>query len=207
VEQIEAEVDERTRRLLAVHEHMLLKEVPAARTYEQRRGLRVQPILFAVGIGEADRAVDRVPQIDLALDDVVPGRRERILAIRHEHLRARVERVDDHLAIGRPRDLDATVLQIRRDRRHAPLRVANLLRVRQEVRQLARIDQALAFLARREQLAHAIAVTPREIGDELERRRGENAVVLGLERAADLDAARGRLSWIRRHLECSPSRR
>ena len=42
----------------------------------------------------------------------VPGRRVRVLEVRHEDLRARVERVDHHLPIGRARDLDAPVLEV-----------------------------------------------------------------------------------------------
>ena len=202
VEQVQAEVDERARRLLAVDEHMLLVEMPAARPHEQRRDLCVQPILFAVRVREADRASDGVAQIDLALHDVVPRRRERVLAIRHEHFRAGVERVDDHLAVGWSGDLDATILQIRRDRGDAPLPIANLLRLRQEVGQLSGVDLTLTFCTGREQLSHPIAVAARQIGDELERRRREDAVVLGFECAADFDAAWGGLRRIRRHREC-----
>ena len=54
-----------------------------------------------------------------------PGRRVRVLEIGHEHFRAGVERVDHHLAIGRPGDLDAAVLQIRRDRRAGPIAFPN----------------------------------------------------------------------------------
>src|SRR5262245_54455063 len=50
VKQIQTEVDERTGDLLAVEVDVLLVEMPAARPHEQRRDLRVQAILLAVGI-------------------------------------------------------------------------------------------------------------------------------------------------------------
>ena len=46
-----------------------------------------------------------------------PGRRVRVLEVGHEHLRARVEGVDHHLAVDRAGDLDAAVLQLGRRRR------------------------------------------------------------------------------------------
>ena len=57
--------------------------------------------------------------VALAVDDVLPGRRARVLEVGHEDLRARVERVDHHLAVDRSRDLDAAVDEIRRRRRDA----------------------------------------------------------------------------------------
>src|SRR3546814_2726433 len=45
------------------------------------------------------RSGDRVAQVELALDQVVPGRRRRVLEVRHEDAGAAVQRVDDHLAV------------------------------------------------------------------------------------------------------------
>ncbi len=53
-------------------------------------------------------------RFDVALDLVLPGRRVRVLEVGHEALGARVERVDDQLAVGRAGDLDAAVLRSRR---------------------------------------------------------------------------------------------
>ena len=52
--------------------------------------------------------------------------------------RARIERIDDHLAIGRAGDLDATVLQVGGRRRDPPVAVAHRAGLRQEVRQADR---------------------------------------------------------------------
>ena len=97
-------------------EHVLLVEVPAARPDHQRGGVLVERVLLALGAGVLDRAADRVAQVDLALERGVPGGRVRVLEVGHEHLRAGVERVDDHLAIDRAGDLDAAVVQVGRDR-------------------------------------------------------------------------------------------
>ena len=53
--------------------------------------------------------LDRVDQVHVPLDLVAPGRGVRVLEVGHEALGARVERVDDELAVGRPGDLDAAV--------------------------------------------------------------------------------------------------
>ena len=67
----------------------------------------------------------RVAQIDLTFKIVLPGGRIGVLEIRHEHVRAGVQRVDDHLAIDRSGDFDAPVEQVRGNRRHLPIRLAD----------------------------------------------------------------------------------
>src|SRR5262249_60318913 len=62
-----------------------------------------------------------VLEIELALDVVRPGWRVRILEIRHVDIGAGIEGVDDHLAIDRPRDLDAAIGEILGDRRNVPV--------------------------------------------------------------------------------------
>ena len=114
--EVEPGVDEGARDRLAVDAHVLLDQVPAARAHEQRRDLVAELVLAPVVAGELDRALDRVGQVDLALDDVGPRRRQRVLEVGHEPARARVQRVDDHLAVDRAGDLDAPVLQGRRRR-------------------------------------------------------------------------------------------
>src|SRR5262249_140063 len=69
---------------------------------------------------ERHRAPDALREVPLPLDDVRPGRRARVLEVAHEDLRARVERVDQHLAVGRAGDLDAPVLQVDARRRDLP---------------------------------------------------------------------------------------
>jgi DNA-binding transcriptional LysR family regulator len=58
-----------------------------------------------------------------------PSRAERVLEVGHEHLRAGVQRVDDHLALDRAGDLDAAVLQRRpgsAPTRQSPSRMARV---------------------------------------------------------------------------------
>ena len=61
---------------------------------------------------ERERPPRRVAHGGVAGDDVPPGRRERILEAAHEDARARVEGIDDHLRVGRARQLDAPVVEI-----------------------------------------------------------------------------------------------
>jgi hypothetical protein len=112
VEQVETEVYERTRYRLAVDLQVLLGQVPAARSDDQRRHRRIQSVDTTVRVGELDAARNRIVKVELSADNVVPGRRHRVLAIRHEHPCAGIERIDDHLAIGRTGDLDPAVLEI-----------------------------------------------------------------------------------------------
>ena len=151
-EEVEAEVEQARRHRRAVDLEVPLLQVPAARPHEQGRRLLVQAVLLLAGV-ELDRAVERVRQVDLALDAVLPGRRVRVLEVGHEHLRARVERVDHHLPVDRAGDLDAAVLQLGRDRRDAPVALADLLRLGEEVGQLAVAQPLRPLVPRVEQLA------------------------------------------------------
>ena len=168
VEEEEAEVEERPGDRLAVDLHVALDEVPAARPHEQDRGLVLERVLLArLGRRERDRAADRVAEVDLPVDQVVPGGAVGVLEVGHEDARARVERVDDHLPVGRPGDLDAAIEQVLGQRGHGPVAGAHVGRLGQEVRPLAGVEPGLALAAAREQLLHARA----ERADEIRRRR------------------------------------
>ena len=152
VEEIEAEIEQRARHRLAIDQQVLLDQVPAARPHQQHGNLVVEPIrLGRRRIVEGDRASDGVAQVDLAVDQVGPGRRRGILEIRHEARSAGIERVDHHLAVGRTGDLDAAVEQIVGNRRDLPILFANMPRMRQEIRKLPRIESRLARGAAGEQ--------------------------------------------------------
>jgi hypothetical protein len=75
VEEVEAEVEQAARDLGALDRHVLVVEVPAARAHEQRRELVLELVVLAVGGVVGDRAVDRVDQVHVADDDVLPRRR------------------------------------------------------------------------------------------------------------------------------------
>ena len=145
MEEVEAEVEQAAGHRLAIHQHMLLDQVPAARADEQHGHFVAQRVFLAVGAGIADRAPDRVAQVELPADHVGPGRRVGVLEVGHEHTGAGVQRVDDHLPIGRPGDLDAAVLEIGRDGRDLPVGGADGCGLGQEVGVLAGVKLGLAL--------------------------------------------------------------
>ena len=112
VKEEEAEVGEGAGDGLAVHPQMLFREVPATRPHEQGRDLLVELVGLAFGRGEGELPADGVHQIQVTLDDVAPGGRERVLEVGHEDVRSGVERIDHHLALDRTGDLDVALLQI-----------------------------------------------------------------------------------------------
>ena len=187
VEEEQREVEDRAGDGLAVDLHVLLDEVPAARARDQHRGLVVQLVLLAALL-ERDRAADRVAQVELALDHVRPGRAVRVLEVRHEGRRAAVERVDHHLAVGRAGDLDAAVEEVRRLVRDLPLRLADRLRLGEEIGQPAGVEVLLPRLAAGEELLPAAFELAMQLRDERERFRGQDGGVVGRDRAGDLDA-------------------
>jgi hypothetical protein len=131
-EEVEAEVEQAGADGAAVDLEVALLQVPAARPHEQRRHLVVQPVLLLAAV-ELDRALERVREVDLSREAVLPGRRVRVLEVGHEHPRAGVQGVDHHLPVDRAGDLDTPVLQRLGDRGDAPVRAADLLRLAQEV--------------------------------------------------------------------------
>src|SRR5215469_10001088 len=74
VEEIKTKIKERSRNGLRVHKDMLLNQVPAARPHQQRRDTVIQPVLLAFGASKDDRAVDRVTEVDLTFQIVLPRR-------------------------------------------------------------------------------------------------------------------------------------
>ncbi len=103
----------------------------------------------------------------------------RVLEVRHEHPGARVERVDHHLAVDRARDLDAAVGDLVGERRDAPVALAHLGRLRQEVRQLAGVQAAEPLCPPREQLLAAGAELALQRRQELDGRVGEDVGGVG----------------------------
>jgi len=144
--------------------------VPAARPDEEHGRLGIELVRLAgLRIGEVDRAGPAVFEIELTLDDVRPGRRVSVLEVRHEHLGTGVERVDDHLAVNRAGDLDATVEEVGGDRRDAPLAFANRSRLRQEIGQAASVEMFLALLASLEESEAGRVELAMQVGEEGER--------------------------------------
>ena len=79
---------------------------------------------------ERQAELDGVDQVRLADDTVLPGRRVGVLEVGHEDPGARVERVDHHLPVGRPGDLDSAVREVGRGRRHPQASIPTQARCR-----------------------------------------------------------------------------
>ena len=185
---------------------MFLGQMPAARAHEQDGRLRVQLVLFALRTGELDVAANRVAQVDLARQIVLPGGRVRVLEIRHEDVRAGVQRVDDHLAVHGPGDLDAPVEQIAGNRRDHVIALADLGGFRQKIGQLARVDSRLALdpaVQKSFSLGVKFAV---KIGDESDGFGGKDlGHILGESGASIFTPSRamyGLLMYLQHTLEC-----
>ena len=189
VEEVEAEVEEAARdRSPSTSTCRSGRCQPRGRT-SSVAGLVVQPVRLLAGV-ELDRPLDRVDQVRLALDDVPPGRGVRVLEVGHEAARARVEGVDDHLAVDRAGDLDAAVLEVGRDRRDAPVALADVARLGQEVGQLAGVDPRLALGARGQELASRGVEATVQLGDERERIRAQELLVAALDGAREAQPRR-----------------
>ena len=130
-EDIEAEIEQAAGDRLAVDDQMVLRQMPAARAHQEDGRLGGELVFLAAHrVGEVDLVGPAVLEVDLALDLVGPGRRVGVLEIRHEDLGAGIQRIDHHLAVGRPGDLDPPVQQVGGDRRDFPVAVAHMLRSR-----------------------------------------------------------------------------
>jgi hypothetical protein len=186
VEEVEAEVEQPAGDLLPVDEHMLLGQVPAARAHDEHGRVVAEPIGLLSRV-ELDRSLDRVDQVRLPFEVVSPGRCVRILEVGHEAARAGIEGVDDHLAVDGTGDLDPAVLEVSRHGCDAPVALANVTRLREEVRQLARVEPCLALGARGQELATAAVEAPVQVGNERERVGAQKLLVALLEGRAKLN--------------------
>ena len=101
-----------------------------------------------------------------------------VLEIGHEHVRARVQRVDDHLAIYRSGDFYASVEQIGGNWRHLPFCLPNLRRFREKVGHLPGFKFLLAYASFRQQFLATRFELSRQIYEERPSFRAQN---LGLD--------------------------
>ncbi len=127
----------------------------------------------------------RVAEVELALDHVLPVRRVGILEVREPHARARVERVDRHLDLGRAGDLDAAVLQRLGHRVDHPVALPHAHGLRIEVDRAGGGDLLAAHGALCQEGVAARLVLRVERGDQLERLGREDLVEAGQDRAGD----------------------
>ena len=188
MEEVEPEVEEAPRDRLAVDLNVLLHQVPAPGPNQEGRDRVIQPIGAPVGADELDRPVHGVDQVHLALDHVAPGRRVGVLEVGHEHVRPRVEGVDDHLPLGGPRDLDPAPLAILRGGRDPPLALPDVTRGPEKVWQDVRVELGLPLRPPPEQgraLGSALALDPPHEGERLGR---QDLLKPPLDGGAHLDA-------------------
>src|SRR5207249_9975494 len=127
-------------------------QMQGPRPYDEGRRLVVQAMIAAVGIGEGELPLDRVVQVLLALDYVLPGRCVGGLEVGHVDGCARVESVDHHLAVGRPGDLDIAHSKVMRYVGDAPVQLPHVTCVVQEVERSAASQLLPAFSAGKKQL-------------------------------------------------------
>src|SRR5436853_5842384 len=116
---------------------MALDKMQAAWPNDERCRPIVQTIgLTGVRVVPGNATAYGVVQIDLSRKHVCPSRRRRILEIRHEDVRSRVESVDHHFPVGRTSDLDRATQQILRRGRNAPVAVSNVSRRSEKIESL-----------------------------------------------------------------------
>src|SRR5438309_2370724 len=168
--------------------------VPPARV--EARGVVpefVQDLLHLEGRGtrELQGPPHRVEQVQLALDDVPPRGRVRVLEIGHEHLGARVQGIDHHLPIGRPGDLDLSIVQVRGKRSNLPRPLTDRGRLRKEVEHVAAIDPNLALCAAMQEILTRPIEVAMQVREEREGFAGEDRAVPSDYRCADLCAFDG----------------
>jgi hypothetical protein len=176
VKQVEPEIDQHAGRGAFVDGEVILREMEAARTNHQGRQRRKEGVALAGLRLVGDRSPDGVHQVRLAADEIGPCRRRRILEVRHEDVRAGVQRVDDHLAVDRTGDFDTPVLEIGGDRADGPVAAAYGSGLGEKVGAGAVVEARLRLAAALEQLVDARPETPRELFDECDGSRGQNAV-------------------------------
>src|SRR5215469_16500641 len=116
VEEVEREVENTAGNRRPVDADVLLRQMPSTRPHEKRCDLLLKLVRLALGTYVVDPAANGVTKVNVPLDVVVPLRRVRVFEVGHENARPRIERVDDHLAVDRPRDLDPAILNVGWDR-------------------------------------------------------------------------------------------
>ena len=149
--------------------------------------LRADLVAPAVLVGEVDLAPQGVEQVELAVDDVEPAGRGRILEVGHPYPGTGVESIDGHLARGGPGDLAPPVRETGGGRRHLPGPVGpDLGGLGQEVERRPRRPDRVAVRPGLQQLGPARAELSGQLGHEVERVGGQDLVEprqhLGLDR-------------------------
>ena len=184
----EPEVEEAGGNRVSVDAEMALDEVPSPRADHERGGPLAEAVVPAGGVDEGDRSGHGVAQVDLARQDVVPGGGGGVLEIGHEHVGARVEGVDDHLAIDGAGDLDATILEIGGEGADRPVGLADRAGVGEEIGADPGIEAVLPLRASGEQVENPVAKAPSELGHELRGLGRQDLLAILAQRTGDRDS-------------------
>ena len=197
VEEMQAEIDQSADRRSVLERDVPFVQVPAPGPHHDRREGRVvaQAVLAAVRAGERRGPPDGVVEVHLAAHDVGPVRRVGVLQIGQPDLGAGVQRVDHHLALGRPGDLDPTVDQVSRGGRDLPTARTDFGGLGQEVQPSGAGHLGASRDPQLEQLVAPARVPLVEQPDEGQRLAGQDQV-------RTLDRGSGHLE---RHHEALPS--
>ena len=188
---VKAEVDQAARGARAVNENVLFVQVPAARADHDRGqfAVRLQRVFLAFCAGVVNGPVQRVLEVQLAGDHVVPQRGIGVLEVRQPHIGPRIEGIDRHFLVGRAGDLDPAVDQARRERRHPPVRaLANVRRLGEEVEHRSAGKLGLTAAARGQQLGPARSQFGVKGRDKVDGLRCKDLVVAITVRTRDLHA-------------------
>lgn len=118
--EVQAEIEQTGRDRLAINRKMLLVQMPASRSNDEsgESSIRAELVIL-FPLFEVHLPADGVVKVDLSTDHVLPGGSTRVFKVGHVRPDIRVQGVDDHFSVRRPRDLDATVHQA--GRRRGPL--------------------------------------------------------------------------------------
>src|SRR5437660_1429891 len=191
VEKVEPEVHQAPRDRYAIDDHVLLWQMPTAGPNQKGRSLPVQAVFLPFGTRELQGPPHRIEQVQLALNDVPPRGRVRVLEIGHEHLGARVQGIDHHLPIGRPGDLDPSIVQVRGKRSDLPRPLTDGGGLRKEVEHVAAIDPNLALSAAMQEILTRPIEVSMQVHEERDGLAGEDRAVPSDHRCADLRAFDG----------------
>src|SRR5215470_4127010 len=151
---------------LSIDWKMPFRQVPAPWPHQQRRPAGIEFVAFSLWTRIADRALDGVPQIELAFQVVLPGGRVRVFKVGHEDVGARVQRIDDHLAVDGTSNLYTPIQQVLWNGSNRPALRADLCRLGKEVGHLSRVDALLADSTSREEFPAAWLELARQLCQE-----------------------------------------
>jgi hypothetical protein len=137
--------------------------------------LFIEGVCAAILALEGDRSLDGIPQVDLPIDHVLPGRRICILEVSHKYVSSRVESINHHLPVCRPGDFHPAFLQVWRGRGNLPGGIITDGPGRDgEIGKDTGVDLSLAIIAQRQELPSALSELPLQTGHKGGRLGGED---------------------------------